>query len=289
LKKLLKIGIPLFIVVLLLGTIGVRADYNVTVGTIFTYDVVASTWTVADGSNSGTGTGFTFEGTQFAVGTQVEVEVLAESGSQVDYNETIGSVYDESSATPFGDALGMVLLMFFPILIGTGTMTWNQTEVELGPELLGIYFLEPEALGEIFFELSNESFISTQFSDPEWTFNQIGGHFDNTTTVAVFDWVLDMDYVNASLGTDFGGLFRYKIAYNTNTGQVKGYRLDMDYSGTVEGTNRQITMNQHVEEVGYDIGNFFYGGGFIPGFEWFIALPALAILGSIAVIVRKRK
>ena len=85
---------------MLLGTIGARADYNVTVGTIFTYDVVASTWTVADGTNTGTGSGFTFEGSQFPVGTQVEVEVLTASGSNIGFNETIGSVYDESSATP---------------------------------------------------------------------------------------------------------------------------------------------------------------------------------------------
>ncbi len=63
----------------------------------------------------------------------------------------------------------------------------------------------------------------------------------------------------------------------------------MDYSGTVGGTTRQITMNQKVEEVGYDIDGFAFGGGFIPGFEWFIAIPALTILGAIAVIVRRRK
>ncbi|MHA1121734.1 MAG: choice-of-anchor S family protein [Candidatus Heimdallarchaeota archaeon] len=288
-KKLVKLGIPLFIVVMLLGTIGARADYNVTVGTIFTYDVVASTWTVADGTNTGTGSGFTFEGSQFPVGTQVEVEVLAASGSSIDFNETIGSVYDESSASPFGDALGMVLLLFFPILIGAGTMTWNQTEVELGPALMGIYFLEPDALSEIFTELSNNTYVSSNFEDPEFVFNQVGGQFDNTTTIAVFDWVLDMDYVNATEGTNFGGLFRFKVAFNTNTGQVKGYNLDMDYTGTVGGTNRQVTMNQKVEEVGFDIGGFAFGGGFIPGFEWFVALPAIALLGAIAVIVRKRK
>jgi len=289
LKKLVKLGIPLFIVVMLLGTTGVRADYNVTVGTIYTYDVVASTWILSDGTNSGSGTGFTFEDSQFAVGTQVEVEVLAASGSGIDYNETVGSEFDESSASPLGDALGMVLLLFFPILMGSGVLTWNQTQVEMGPELMGIYFLEPDALSDIFYELSNETFVSSNFDDPEFTFNQIGGHFDNTTTIAVFDWVLDMEYVNATEGTDYGGTFRLKIAFDTNTGQVKGYRFDMDYGGTVGGTSRLISMNQHVEEVGYNLGNFFYGGGFIPGFEWFIALPVLAILGSIAVIVRKRK
>ncbi|NPE07986.1 MAG: hypothetical protein GNW80_06875 [Asgard group archaeon] len=81
----------------------------------------------------------------------------------------------------------------------------------MGPGLMGIYFLEPDALSEIFAELSNETYVSTQFSDSEYTFNQIGGQFDNTTTIAVFDWVLDMDYVNATESTNFGGLSDSKL------------------------------------------------------------------------------
>jgi hypothetical protein len=285
----MKIGFPLLVVAILLSTTLVRADYNVTVGATYTYDTIASQWDLKIGANSGQGTGFSEDGKAYTVGTQILVEVTSESASSVGYDYTIGSDTYAGSASPL-DMLGFVFLMFYPLLFAGGTFTWNQTLIEMGPGLMLWAFVEPESAGEFFYELSNETFVTSAFTDTEWTFSQIGGNFDNATAIAVFDWVLNAQYVVTADNTDFGGNFRVKIAYDKTTSVVKGFKLDMDYSGTVLGSVTDISMLIHYEQVGYDLGAFFFGaGGFIPGFEWFIAIPALALLGGIAIIIRKRK
>ncbi|NHK30830.1 MAG: hypothetical protein FK730_05725 [Asgard group archaeon] len=285
----MKIGFPLLVVAMLLSTTLVRADFNVTVGATYTYDTIASQWDLKIGANAGQGTGFSEDGKAYTVGTQILVEVTSASPTSVGYDYTIGS--DTYSGTATGlDMLGLVFLMFYPLLFAGGTFIWNQTEVEMGPEILLWAFLDKDVASEFFWELSNETYVTSAFTDTEWTFNTIGGNFDNASAVAVFDWVLNAQYVVTADNTDFGGNFRIKMAFDKATGVVKGFKMDMDYSGTVLGSVLDVSMLIHYEQVGYDLGAFFFGaGGFIPGFEWFIAIPALALLGGIAVIIRKRK
>ena len=53
----------------------------------------------------------------------------------------------------------------------------------------------------------------------------------------------------------------------------------------MEFTAVSIKHVQRVEQVGYNLP----GVGFIPGFEWFMVIPVFALLGGIAVVLRKRK
>jgi len=170
--------------------------------------------------------------------------------------------------------------------------TWNQTEVEMGPPLWGEFFLDP-IFTEVCYEFANnQTALDEIIADEDYsdmTFNKIEGTFVNDTAIAVFDWALDFQWVNGTLNTDYGGTFRWKIAFDQTTGWMKGWRLAMDYGGTVDGTLFNIVWDQLVQQSGYTLGAFAIGTGLFPGFEWFIALPALTILGAIAVIVRKRK
>ena len=61
LKKLMKIGIPILLTVIMLSPTMVTADFNATVGNTFTYEVVKSEWDVTRGTNSSTGKGFSYE------------------------------------------------------------------------------------------------------------------------------------------------------------------------------------------------------------------------------------
>ena len=284
-KNTLKIVLPLLVVSVLLGATMAQADYGVTVGNTFTYDVEAASWDVAIGTSSSSGTGFNFLDVKRAVGTQVDVEVTAASPSAVSYDMTIGTDTDSGSSSPF-DALAVILLSFFPLLMTTAdTMTWNQTEMDLGLELMTLFFAEPDTFSEIFYQMTQDDFVTTVVTDTEYNFDNVGGTFDNDTNIAVFEWHCDLTFTNAS--DNFSGDFVWQYAYDQTDGHMKGNYMNMDYTGTLDGTAITYKLEQRVEETGYNLPAV--ASGLLPGFEWFMAIPIIALLGGITIINRKRK
>ncbi|MBN1330397.1 MAG: hypothetical protein JXA54_13065 [Candidatus Heimdallarchaeota archaeon] len=289
-KKMIKFTLPILAIAMLLSTTLVQAEYSVTVGATYTFNVVEASQTISMGSNSGGGDGILFEDHAFPEGQQIVVEVTAESSSTVDYDITVGSIVDSQSSSGFGDIFFVAFTLILPMLYTLGFGVWNQTAVDAGPGLWGTFFIDT-IMSEAFAEFSNQTAIDESFTNTgDIQYKKVGGHFDNSTSIAVFDWAYDIQITNSTTNTDFGGTYRWKFAYEKNTGVVKGWKIALDYSGTLEGTVLDIVMSQTVTQVGYNIGNFYFGvGGFIPGFEWFIAVPALALLGGVAIIVKKRK
>ncbi|MCF2143750.1 MAG: hypothetical protein K9W42_08635 [Candidatus Heimdallarchaeota archaeon] len=283
-KKGLKIFFPIFFIAILLGTTTVRGDYNVAVGNTFNYDVVKSSWNITFGTNTSQGTGFNFKDVKYPVGTQFTVEVTAVSpASSVSWDMTVGTE-TESGTNTLLDVIGIAISLFLPVFLAGGVSgTWNQTEIDLGPEIWSLFFLEPVSFSDFFYMLSNETYVTESMSDTHFEFNNVYGAFDNSSTIAIFEWHFDITYTDTD--ADYGGTYTFKIAFDKNTGQVKGQYFAFDYAGTIEGNTFNYKYTQLVEDENYNMP----GVGFIPGFEWFITLPVLVLLGSIAVIVRRRK
>jgi len=279
----MKIGIPFLLVIIMLAPTMARADYNVAVGNSFTFDVVKSNWDISYGTNSSSGNGFEFEEVKYAEKTQFTVLVTAASTTDVDWDWTVGS----ETVSGYNDALdlfGIALYLFYP-LFSVMAGTWNQTAADLGPMILPVFFVDSYEFSEFFYQMSNETYVTSAFTDPEFIISSIGGTFDNSSDVAVFEWHLDMTITVATDGVNYGGTYTFIFAFDKTTGAMKGYYIDVDYSGTVDSYAAANKLVQRVEQVGYNLP----GVRFIPGFEWFIALPAIAILGAIATIVRRRK
>ncbi len=266
----------------------VKAEFAVTTGTVV-YEVNESEWDFVVGPDSTNGTGFEFEDQNFAEGTQVSVTVNAETNVSVDYTVNVGSKSDTGSYSSFV-FLGLALMLFYPLIITGGfSGTWNQTEADLGPALAEIFFIDPTEANIFFYELSNTTFVSSAFTDPEWAFDNIGGSFDNTTNIAVFEWALNAQYEVVASNTDFSGTYSFVFAYDQTTGEVMGYRLDLDYSGTTDGSLLDIYLLQEVEMQGYNLpAAGLFPSGFI-GIELYIAIPALTIIGLLGAVIKKRK
>ncbi|MHA1198507.1 MAG: choice-of-anchor S family protein [Candidatus Heimdallarchaeaceae archaeon] len=285
-KKEIKIILPLVMVAFLFGSTMTQAAYGVSIGNTFTYDVEAASWDVTIDTSSSSGTGFNFLDVTRAVGSQFEIEVTAVDPTSVDWDMTIGTDSDSGASSPF-DALGVIFLTFFPLLIiDAGSMSWNQAEMDLGLEIMSFFFAEPDTFAEIFTALVEENIATYYVTDPEFNFDNVGGTFDNDTDIAVFEWHFDLTYyVNGS--ENFAGDFVWQYAYDQTDGHMKGNYMNMDYSGTIGGIDIIYKLEQRVEEEGYNLPNV--NAGILPGFEWFIAIPIVALLGGITIINRKRK
>lgn len=283
LKKIVKIGIPILLVFVILAPTMTKAAYNVAVGNIFTYEGVKNNWDITVGTDTSSGTGFSIDETHYAEKTQFTVEVTAADSTSVNWDLVIGT--DTISGFNFGlDGLYFVFVMFMPLFYSLPS-TWNQTYMDLGPELVPIFFIDPQIMSEFFFEMTNVTYISSVFSDPDWVIASIGGTFDNSSAIAVFDWHFDMTWTDAVSGHNYGGTFSYIYAFDKITGQMKGNYMNLDYTGQVDFTVQNVQLTQRFEEVGYNLP----GVGFIPGFEWFMVIPAFALLAGLPIIIKRRK
>jgi hypothetical protein len=282
--------LPILTIVIVLSTTMVKADFNVTIGQDNDYEVTTSDWAISVGGNSGGGSGVNIEDVGYAEGSTLNIEVTGVSLLDVDYDMTVGvDVYPYTSSA-FGNIFFFAFTLFLPMLMPSMVGgTWDQAAVDMGPGLWGDFFLDT-SFSDVCYELANNQTALDELTEEETdiTFKKVAAEFENDTAIAVFDWALDMEWVNSSTNTDFGGKFRYKIAFDQTTSWVKGWRLFMDYDGTVEGTILDIVWNQLVQQSGYTVGNFAIKTGLFPGFEWFLAFPVLGLL-AVPVIYKKRK
>ncbi len=283
LKKVMKIGIPILLVFVMLAPTMTKAAYNVAVGNTFTYEAVKTDWDITLGTDSSTGTGFSIDETHYADKTQFTVEVTAADSTSVDWDLVIGT--DTIAGFNFGlDGLYFAFVLFLPLFYSLSS-TWNQTAMDLGPELVPIFFVDAPVMSDFFYGMTNVTYVSSVFSDPEWVIADVGGTFDNSSAIAVFEWHFDMTWTDAVSGHNYGGTFTYIYAFDKTTGQMKGYFIDLNYTGQVDFTVQNIKYSQRIEEVGYNLP----GVGFIPGFEWFMVIPAFALIIGLPIILKRRK
>ncbi|MEE9573247.1 MAG: choice-of-anchor S family protein, partial [Candidatus Neomarinimicrobiota bacterium] len=225
-KKIVKLGIPILLVVILLAPTMSNGAYNVAVGNTFAFEAVKSNWTITRATNSSTGSGFEFEDVKYSERTAIIIQVTAASTTQVDWLWTV-QAETVSGYNSGGDLFGLALYMFYPLLASLPS-TWNQTALDLGPPiLLPVFFVDPVEFSEFFYQMSNDTFVSTAFTDSEFIMNNIGGTFDNSSDIAVFEWHLDMTITIATDATNYSGTYTLIFAFDKITGATKGFYIDM--------------------------------------------------------------
>ena len=272
----------------------VNGDYQVSIGETFTYTVNNSYWNMQLGSNSCTVSSCQLFSESVSVGTSFDVEVTNVSQSiEVCWNLTLGTnIY--SSHNSFGD-LGHILGMLFytrsfAFSFASG---WIQELVDSGPQAHLLFFFNTAdtVIFDFFRDLADPLEV-TDFINPNDDYKQIEGHFDESGSVAVFDWVTkgSHDYTTPS-NIQVEGSERFKIAFDKTTGVMQGYRLEFTSEGTVEGQDFEMQMNQELTLEGYTLPAFYFDApnGLLPGFTWFISTLAISTLIFTSVIIRKRR
>ncbi|NHJ46780.1 MAG: hypothetical protein FK733_03230 [Asgard group archaeon] len=298
-KKALKIIIPLAIMGLLISTQFGSATFGVEVGNIFTYDVIKNNFSVTVGANSGTSTGYEVDDQPFAEGTQVDVEVTAVNPLDVEYELQAGSYYETEYSGSIGLGLNVIISLLVPFLaIMAVDQPWNQTAIEEKGSPLLIPFVENETTTwQTYIDMATDLQTSPPISTASLGVIGINATYSDTVSTFVFELYMSGSIqINDTLISNYYEVtstleHHYQFAYNKADGVMLGMRMEGSVSGTANGTAVSWEYSQHTEKVGYNLPGYTFGGGggFIPGFEWFIAIPALAFIGIIAVVIRKRK
>ena len=281
----MKVGILFLLAIIMITPTMTKSVYNVAIGNSFTFDVVKSSWDLSYSTDSSTGKGFQFEEVKYAEKTQFTVLVTDASTSVVHWNMSISSVTLEGSNDGCDMMIAFGDYLFYPLLLGDFSSGWNQTKVDLGPLLFPVFFVDVSSFSGFFYRMSNDTYVSTTFSTDVWVVTDVSGSFDNTSAIAVFEWHFDMTFTHVASGHNYGGTYTFIYAFDKTTGALKGYYMNINFSGQMDFTAVTAKLEQRVEQVGYNLP----GVGFIPGFEWFMVIPAFALLVGLPIIIKRRK
>lgn len=285
----------LLIISLFITPICIQGDYQVTIGQTFTYKVNKSYWRVKVGGNSGSASKFYFFPSSRPLDKSITIEVTdVIPDDSVDYNITVESTTIPTSCDDFSNALELTMNMFYFNILGiVFNNPWNQMLVDDGPNLNNIYFLNTnEDTLDLFRSYSNSTYLASHYTVPAYESTRIEGNFDETGTIAIFDWIVE-GAINTPISVDpffIEGYYLYKFAFNKNTGVEQGYRIELDFEGTNGGENFEIFMEQEVTLEGYNLPDFYFSKPIgLSGFEWYIVIGGLSILAIPIIIYKKRK
>ena len=106
-----------------------------------------------------------------------------------------------------------------------------------------LFFLDiAEATYDHFRLLANSTFwASLAAVDSRLSFTQVDGNFDESGIIAVFDWIVEGTITYTTpYNFELEGFERFKFAFDTSTGVMKGYRLELDYKGVIEGEKFEV-------------------------------------------------
>jgi len=271
----------------------VAGNYQVTIGETFTYTVNNSYWNIKYGAVGSTVSKCRIFLDSVPVGTSFGVEVTdVITFEEVSWNLTLGTnIYSwRNNPSDLGD-FNVLLFNVRSQAFNIATF-WSQENSDMGPTAQFLFFIDTADLPmfDFFRSLVDPSGV-TDFTNTNNSFTQIEGHFDESGSVAVFDWVTEgsCDYTTP-FDVHIEGSERFKVAYDKTTGVLQGYRIELNSLGTVEGQDFEMQMNQEITLDGYTLPAFYFDDpDVLPGFDWFISILAISTLIFTSVIIRKRK
>ena len=156
-----------------------------------------------------------------------------------------------------------------------------------------LFFLDiAEATYDHFRLLANSTFwASLAAVDSRLSFTQVDGNFDESGIIAVFDWIVEGTITYTTpYNFELEGFERFKFAFDTSTGVMKGYRLELDYKGVIEGEKFEMKLNQEVTINGYTLPAFYFDKPVgLPGFECYLSFAAFSAIIIVSVIIRRRR
>jgi len=294
LKKTIKIVLPLLIVGLLLSVQFAQATYGVSVGDEFIYDCVSSELNVTLGTNSGGGTGYTVDGQHFAEGTSVTVNVTSISSS-VYYDIIAGGYTEADSCSSFGFLLGAIFMIVWPMLIMTSyydPADWNQTEADEAPGMLLAPFIDNDtSLFDSFKDLADDVQSGSVVSTDTMGDVILNATYTDTATEFYFE-----SYLGGTMNMNDSGTIivgdvehHFQFAFTKATGVMLGMRIEGNIDGTSNGTILQMDYDMHTEQDGYNLPGYSFGGGWTWPFPAFGIIATFGALGTIAVLVVRRR
>ncbi|NHJ39996.1 MAG: hypothetical protein FK731_08185 [Asgard group archaeon] len=300
-KKALKIILPLLMIGMILSIQEMQAAYNISVGSIYNYNVNASSTDIKLGINEANIEGFTLDGQDFGINTEISLNVTSVLPTAVLYNISVGEYSEEASSTILDPAI-LLSMMFFPIeILEEVTLNeWNQSDIEdLHLGVLMVPFLSvTSTTWSDWIDIVNE--INVNGTLESETFGEgltLKAKYTNTTDNFIVEFNMRGDLsenitsIDASAIVDVSINHKYLFAYTKASGVMLGIKMEGEISGFSDGTLLEIGYSYNTEKVDYDLPEFELDRATwpFPGLGFWLTLSSIGFIAILIHITKKRK
>jgi hypothetical protein len=167
---------------------------------------------------------------------------------------------------------------------------FNEEEIGRGPPLIQWFFVEPEQ--DVWDFLDNLTNIDYHNSLPDSLLFDatLQADLEIVDNLVIFDMYMRGTYLNETANTLVQFNHMVKFVWSEVSGILQGYRVATSINGKYQGYSIIEELQIINRKSGFELPKFKFISGFIPGFEFLVAMISLgAILVTTIIYRQKRK
>jgi len=295
-KKILFTIIPLALIFILCSSSFISRTQNAwgsISGSSTEYLLESSIWIVNINDFEKSGEGAFFNEININRNTRYDVDVL-------DVDNTWGVDYKITNNTDFHSD-GMITsdmflyqfskFIYYPLeeckrLTST---SFDEDQINRGPPLILWFFIEPEQ--ETWDFLTNLTNLDYHNSLPNKDLFDatLQAELEIANNLVIFDMYMRGSYKNESENTLFQFDHMIKFVWNDINGILQGHRVASYINGRYKGYSIVEELQIVNRKSGFDLPRFKYVSGFLPGFEYLIAILGIMTIFVSTIIIRKKR
>ncbi|NHJ33291.1 MAG: hypothetical protein FK732_10530 [Asgard group archaeon] len=166
---------------------------------------------------------------------------------------------------------------------------FDEDEISRGPPLIQWFFIEPEQ--DIRDFLENLTTLEYHNSLPNSLMYDatLQAELEIIDNQVIFDMYMRGTYENESSNTAIQLEHMIKFVWAEDTGILLGYRVASYINGQFQGYSITEELQIINRKSGYELPKFKFISGFIPGFDFLIAIIGLGTIFISSIVYRKKK
>jgi hypothetical protein len=252
-----------------------------------------SAWIIRVNDLEAGGDGASFNGINIDMNTRYDVDVL-------DVDDVWGVDFKVTNNTN-ANSNGLITtdmfyyqfskFLYHPIeecdrLVNSG---FNEEEIERGPPLIQWFFVEPEQ--DLWDFLDNLTTLDYHNSLPNSQLFEatLQADMEIVEGLVNFDMYMRGTYLNETEDSSVQFDHMIKFVWSEISGILHGYRVATSINGEYQGYTIRMELQMINRKSGYDLPKFKFLSGFIPGFEFLIAIIGIGSVLVLTIIYGKKK
>ncbi|TET28572.1 MAG: hypothetical protein E3J70_09430 [Candidatus Heimdallarchaeota archaeon] len=288
--------IPFIVVILCSFTLNSKAEFNISVGDEFQYDVKTCNWSATIGPNSSSAQGFRIYNNHYNEGEDFTVKVIEkpDNNTAIVRFEKDGYI-SEHRRSAFGSWIYLLFMLQSPGFYVLPSTEWNETLLQQGPNIAFVvypFFDSTESFWDQYEDQANSTYISSLMTATHRNYTDIQITYEEKKGNVFIERYMKYDYQSSYENTNFEVTSESNVllSIELSTGVLQGLRILCHEVGDNNGTSFTLSSDFLVEIKDYNMPKFDLGDyAGLPGFTFYFVPLTLMLLVMTRFLIKKRR
>ncbi|MBN1330400.1 MAG: hypothetical protein JXA54_13080 [Candidatus Heimdallarchaeota archaeon] len=277
--------------IFLINSQNLIATYTIVPGETSTYILERSDWYIKFEDLSESGSDGRFNDLSISSKSVFTVEVLGvdeEWGVDFEISNSTDTTTDYLTNDQF--IFEFSNFIYYPIFEGKRIVEeFDADIIKIGPEIFPWFFIQPiETNWNFLNNFTTQDYYSTNPLD-----QYVDGYFQASLErlggKVLFDYNIKGSYTNESDKAKIQFDHLFKFIWNETSGVLLGYRISSYLTGKYFDLDFYEEIYVICRLSGYEIPNYKFIPGFIPGYSYFIAISSIFAIAIFTIVFKKRR